>query len=62
VLGYALTFLILAFGAGLLGSSEISGVIGHITWLVLVMAFVLTLGVTVHRALNRVENLRGESR
>ena len=57
MLGCALTFLILAFGAVVLGTSGISGVIGHITWLVLVVAFVSTLGVTVHRALNRVENL-----
>jgi hypothetical protein len=57
VLACALTFLILAFGAALLGSSGFSGAIGHITWLGLVMTFVLTLGVTVHRALNRVGNL-----
>jgi uncharacterized membrane protein YtjA (UPF0391 family) len=53
----ALTFLILAFSAVLLGSSGIAGVAGHVTWLVLVSAFVLTLGVAVRRALTGVENL-----
>ena len=55
MLGYALTFLILAFGASLLGTSGISGVAGHVTWLSLVMVFVLTLVVAIGRALNSVE-------
>ncbi len=55
--GCALTFLILAFAAGLLGSTGIAGVAGHITWLALVMVFVLTLGVALRHALKGVENL-----
>ena len=56
MLGCALTFLILALGAGLLDSSGISGVAGRTAWAVLVMAFVVTLGVTIRRALDSVEN------
>ena len=47
MLGYALTFLVLAFGASLLGTSEISGAAAHVTWLALVTVFVLTLVVAV---------------
>ena len=56
MLGCALTFLILALGAGLLDSSGISGAAGHIAGLVLVLAFVVTLGVTIRRTLDSVEN------
>lgn len=52
--GYALTFLILASIAGLLGSSGIAGVPANIAWMVLVVSFVLTLAAAVGRALRHI--------
>ena len=56
LLGYALTFLIVALIAGLLGFTGIAGASGHIAWLALVALFVLTLAAAVARALNGITN------
>ncbi len=57
MLEYAVTFLIVALIAGLLGFTEIVGVSAHVTWLALVAFFVLTLGAAIARASNVITHL-----
>lgn len=62
MLGYAVTFLILALLAGLLGFTGIAGVAAQIAWLALVAFFVLTLGAAIARASNAIAHFHLEDR
>jgi uncharacterized membrane protein YtjA (UPF0391 family) len=57
VLGYALTFLIVALLAGILGVTEVGGLAGDVAWFALVALFVLTLAAALARATRRLTHL-----
>ena len=57
MLAYAITFLVLALIAGVLGSSGLAGTSADIAWISLVVFFVLTLFTAIGRALNRITPL-----